>query len=67
MNIAWTCLLHAYYRHNEIEYRYFTLTRKQKKRFSRTNKRAYKFWELKRCSIMELTPLSGIDFHPVLH
>ena len=48
MNIAWTYLLHAYFRANKIEYRYFDNAR-GRKRFHRTNKGAYKYWELERC------------------
>jgi hypothetical protein len=48
MNIAWTYLLHAYYRKRGIEYRYFELKSKVR-RFDRTKSGAYKFWELERC------------------
>lgn len=47
-NIAWTYLLHAYYRTKKIEYRYFKQHGKRK-RFDRTKKGAYKYWELERC------------------
>ena len=47
-NIAWTYLLHAYYRTKKIEYRYFK-QHGQRKRFDRTKKGAYKYWELERC------------------
>lgn len=48
MCIAWTYLLHAHYRKNKIEYRYFEF--KGKKRiFDRTKHGAYKHWELERC------------------
>jgi hypothetical protein len=48
MNIAWTYMLHAYYRTHGIEYRYFKQTGKNR-RFDRTTKGAYKYWELERC------------------
>ena len=48
MNIAWTYILHAYYRKQKIEYRYFE-QKKKSRRFARTAKGAYKFWELERC------------------
>ena len=48
MIIAWTYLLHAYYRSQNIEYRYFLLQGKRRK-FDRTKKGAYKYWELERC------------------
>lgn len=48
MNIAWTYLLHAYFRKKKIEYRYFK--QKGKKRiFDKTAFGAHKHWELERC------------------
>lgn len=46
--ISWTYLLHAYYRDNKIEYRYFEQQGKRKK-FDTTKYGAYKYWELERC------------------
>jgi hypothetical protein len=56
MIIAWTYLLHAYYRSKGIEYRYF---RKGPKRriFDRTKHGAYKFWELDRCLNCDKSPI----------
>lgn len=48
MIIAWTYLLHAYYRRKKIEYRYYTKTGKIRK-FDRTKHGAFKYWELERC------------------
>lgn len=48
MNIAWTYLLHAHYRNNGIEYRYYTQQGKRKK-FDKTKHGADKHWELERC------------------
>lgn len=48
MIIAWTYLLHAYYRSNKIEYRYFTQNGK-KRTFDKTKHGAFKYWELERC------------------
>jgi hypothetical protein len=48
MVIAWTYLLHAYYRSKKIEYRYFTMVG-TKKKFDTTSKGAHKYWELERC------------------
>ena len=48
MIVAWTYLLHAYYRSKSIEYRYFE-QRNQRKVFDRTKNGAYKYWELERC------------------
>ncbi len=56
MIIAWTYLLHAYYRSKSIEYRYY---RKAPKRriFDRTKHGAYKFWEIERCLSSEKSPI----------
>ncbi len=48
MVIAWTYLLHAYYRSKEIEYRYFRLGPKRRI-FDRTKRGTYKYWELEKC------------------
>ncbi len=48
MIISWTYLLHAYYRGEKIEYRYFKQKGKRRK-FDTTKKGAYKYWELERC------------------
>jgi hypothetical protein len=56
MHIAWTYLLHAYYRKKRIEYRYFTQTGKQR-RFSRTKSGAFKYWELERCLNCDHSPV----------
>ena len=48
MNIAWTYMLHAYYRRKSVEYRYFTKVGKRRS-FDRTKTGAYKYWELERC------------------
>ena len=56
MNIAWTYLLHAYYRDKKIEYRYFE--QKGKKRvFDKTKSGAHKHWELERCIDDKQSPL----------
>lgn len=48
MVIAWTYLLHAYFRSKGIEYRYFQQHGKRRF-FDKTKKGAYKYWELERC------------------
>jgi hypothetical protein len=48
MVIAWTYLLHAYYRSKGIEYRYYKQGAKRKI-FSRTKNGNHKYWELERC------------------
>jgi hypothetical protein len=57
MNIAWTYLLHAYYRKEGIEYRYYRQCSK-KRIFDRTKHGAYKYWELERCLNEDKCPLS---------
>ena len=48
MNIAWTYLLHAYYRDQGIEYRYYDQKTKRKI-YHKTKCGAHKHWELERC------------------
>ncbi len=48
MNIAWTYLLHAHYRKERVEYRYFSKTAKRRV-FDKTKAGAHKHWELERC------------------
>lgn len=56
MNIAWTYLLHAYYRKKGIEYRYFE-SKGVRRRFDRTKAGAYKYWELERCLNEQKSPV----------
>jgi len=46
--VAWTYLLHAYYRLKNVEYRYFQ-QRGRRRAFDRTKRGAFKYWELERC------------------
>jgi hypothetical protein len=48
MTIAWTYLLHAYFRGKHIEYRYYRQGAKRRT-FDRTKHGAQKYWELERC------------------
>src|SRR5690554_3261425 len=48
MIIAWTYLLHAHYRKEKTEYRYYELKGKRRK-FNKTKNGAFKYWELERC------------------
>ena len=54
--VAWTYLLHAYYRREGIEYRYYTQGPKRR-RFERTKLGAFKHWELERCLNEQACPL----------
>jgi hypothetical protein len=46
--VAWTYLLHAHYRFEKIDYRYYEL-KGAKKSYDKTKYGAYKHWELERC------------------
>ena len=48
MSIAWTYMFHVYYRLKNIEYRYYEQGAKRRK-FDRTKRGAFKYWELERC------------------
>lgn len=56
MTIAWTYLLHAYYRRQRVEYRYYKKAGKLR-RFERTKSGAFKYWELERCLNEQQCPL----------
>jgi len=58
-NIAWTYLLHAYYREKHIDYRYYKKTGKRKK-YDKTKQGAYKHWELERCLDYDLCPVESV-------
>ncbi len=58
-NIAWTYLLHAYFRSKKIEYRYFTQSGKRRK-FDKTKRGAYKYWELERCLNDDKCPIDKV-------
>lgn len=57
--IAWTYLLHAYYRTNKIEYRYFDQGEKRKS-FHTTKYNAYKYWDLERCLNDNNSPIDNV-------
>lgn len=49
-NIAWTYLIHAYYRSKKIDYRFFEQRgQTRRKRYDRTKHGAYKYWDLESC------------------
>jgi len=54
--ISWTYLMHAYYRQEGVEYRYFKQRRKRRE-FDKTKYGAYKHWELERCINDKKSPL----------
>lgn len=57
MTIAWTYLMHAYYRSIKIDYRYYKVV-SSRKRYDRTKHGAYKYWELERCLNDENSPIN---------
>src|SRR3989339_2159901 len=59
MNIAWTYLLHAFFKKEKIEYRYFE-EHGLRKKFDRTKSGAYKYWELERCLNDDSCPLDSV-------
>jgi len=54
--IAWTYMLHAYYRGKRVEYRYYTQHGKRRV-FDKTKGGEYKYWELERCLNDDLCPI----------
>jgi hypothetical protein len=62
MIIAWTYLLHAYYRKNRIDYRYFA-TGAKRRQFDRTKNGAFKHWDLERCLNDKQCPLERDVVH----
>src|SRR3989304_8110697 len=56
MVIAWTYLLHAYYRGKGIEYRHYRQGPKRRI-FDRTKHGAYWYWELERCLNDKSSPI----------
>jgi hypothetical protein len=54
--IAWTYLLHAYYRANKVDYRYFTVP-KTRKRFTKNPDGSIRYWDLKECISQQNCPL----------
>jgi hypothetical protein len=56
--IAWTYLLHAYYRNKRIDYRYYQ-PKNQRRRYDRTKSGSFKYWELERCLLENACPLDS--------
>lgn len=64
--ISWTYLLHAYYKDNGIDYRYFEMKTFRKK-YDKTKRGAFKYWELERClnddnCPIDIIPKSNLKF-----
>ena len=58
-NISWTYFLHAYYKEKGIDYRYYKQGPKTKK-FHKTSRGAFKFWELERCLNDDDCPIENV-------
>ena len=56
MSIAWTYLLHAYYRREHVEYRYFSQGPNRRK-FARTASGGFEYWDLAACLRASSCPL----------
>jgi hypothetical protein len=56
--IAWTYLLHAYYRSQKLDYRYYEKKRIRKK-YARTSDGAIRHWELRRCLENQACPIDN--------
>lgn len=63
--IAWTYLLHAYYRSKKIDYRYFNIINKRKK-FSRNSDGSIKYWDLTKCLTHQNCPLDNDTINNLL-
>ena len=57
--ISWTYLMHAYYRGQKIDYRYFSIN-EEKKRYDKTKRGAFKYWELERCLDNTASPVDNV-------
>src|SRR3989339_449487 len=57
--ISWTYLLHAYFRKEKIDYRYFQPINGRKK-YDKTKHGGYKYWELERCLNEHRSPIDKI-------
>ncbi len=59
MTIAWTYLMHANCRKNRTDYRHYDLLASGRKKFSKTKRGSFKYWELERCLNDQSSPLDG--------
>ncbi len=57
MNIAWTYLLHAYFKQHGIEYREVKKQSAKKRFFEKTKNRAYRYLNLERCLNVKESPI----------
>jgi hypothetical protein len=57
--ISWTYLMHAHYRGNKIDYRYYSISVKNKI-YDKTKRGAFKYWELERCLDDSASPIDKV-------
>ena len=55
--IAWTYLLHAYYSHEKVDFRYLDHDPGSKRKYKRTPEGGYKWWDLSACIKSTHSPL----------
>jgi len=59
MTIAWTFLLHAYYRSEKVDYRHLNTDPSQRGKYARMPGGGYKWWELSTCLKAATCPLDA--------
>jgi len=59
MTVAWTYLLHAYYRTADVDYRYLNSDPNQRRKFARTPSGGFRYWELSHCLSVHACPLDS--------
>jgi hypothetical protein len=59
-NIAWTYFMHSYFREKGIEYRYYKQGA-QRKRYDKTKRGSFKYWELERCLNDDNCPINSVS------
>ena len=58
ITVAWTYLLHAYYRHQGLEYRYFEKKEGAiRRRFKHTDSKSFQYWSIRDCLKEKSCPL----------
>lgn len=59
-HIAWTYLMHSYYKAKGIDCRYYE-QRAQRKRYDKTKRGSFKYWELERCLDDNNCPIGSVS------
>lgn len=58
--IAWTYLMHSYYRGRNIQYCYYKMTTNGRRKYEKTKHGAVKHWELEKCLSDKNCPLDNV-------